>query len=86
MPQTVSFRALVPGIKNDRTVNISRPIYLKKISAHRFVGLICTNKLEGIFLQKNFLQGLGAFFTTAKALIWASFFSTKKKFYTFFQG
>ena len=32
-----------------------------------FVGLIHTNKLETFwFFQKLFLQGLGAFFTTAK--------------------
>ena len=69
--------------KNQRKLDISRPIYLKKISAHRFVGLICTNKLERFFFSiKFFFQGLGAFFTTATRLIWASFFSTKK----FFQG
>ena len=67
--------------KNQRKLDISRPIYLKKISAHRFVGLICTNKLERFFFSiKFFFQGLGAFFTTATRLIWASFFSTKKIF------
>ena len=75
--------------KNQRKLNISRPIYFLKISAHCFVSLICTNKLEEIFFQKSFFfQGLGAFFTTATWLIWASFFSTKNffhKFYTFFQ-
>ena len=50
--------------KNQRQLNILRPIYLKK----RFVGLICANKLEG----------LGVFFTAATQLIWASFISTKK--------
>ena len=64
--------------KNQRKLNISRPVYFKKISAHRFVGLICTNKLEGFFFRKFFFQRLGAFFTTATRLIWASFFSTKK--------
>ena len=64
--------------KNHQKLNISRPIYLKKISAHRFVGLICTNKLkEFFFFEKNFFQGLGPFLTTAKPLIWASFFSIK---------
>ena len=65
-------------IKNQRKLNISRPIYFKKLSAHRFVGLVCTNKLEGLFFEKIFFQGLRAFFTTATRLIWASFFSTKK--------
>ena len=48
--------------KSQRKLNISIPIYLKKkIFAHRFVGLICTNKLEGFFFQKIFFQGLGTF-------------------------
>ena len=63
--------------KNKQKLNISRPVYFKNISAHHFVGLICTNKLERIFLEKDFFQGLGAFFPTAKPLIWTSFFSTK---------
>ena len=67
--------------KNQRKSNIWRPIYFEDISAHRFVGPICTNKLEGFFLRN---EGLGAFFPTAARLIWASFFSTKNIF--FFQG
>ena len=70
--------------KNQRESNISRPIYFKKISAHRFVGLICTNKLEGFFSEKIIFQGLGAFFTTATRLIWASFFFHKKIILYFF--
>ena len=35
--------------KTQRKLNNLRPVYLKKISAHRFVGLICTNKLEAVF-------------------------------------
>ena len=69
--------------KNQRKWNISRPIYLKKISAHRC--LICTNKLEEFFFR-NFFQGLGAFFTTATRLIWASFFPQKNNFILFFKG
>ena len=56
---------------------ISRSIYFKKISAQRIVDLICTNKLGKFFFKNFFFQELGAFFTTAKPLIWASFFSTK---------
>ena len=63
--------------KNHRQLNFSRRIYFKKISPHRFVGLIYTNKLEEFF-KNFFFQGLGALFTTAKPQIWASFFSTKK--------
>ena len=64
---------------NRRKLNISRPVYFfKKKSAHCFVGLICTNKLEG--LKKL----VGAFITTATRLIWASFFPQKNNFYTFF--
>ena len=43
-------------------LNISRPIYFKNISAHRFVGRICTNKLEGFFFEKQFFQGLWSIF------------------------
>ena len=66
--------------KNYRKLNISSPIYFKKVSAHIFVDLICTNKLDEYFFKKFFFQGLRAFFTTAKPLIWASFFSTQNYF------
>ena len=64
--------------KNQRKLNISRLVCFKKTSAHNFVGLICANKLKGFFFRKHFFKGLGALFTTATRLIWASFFSTKK--------
>ena len=47
--------------KNQQKLNISRPIYFKKISAYRFLGLICTNKLEGFFFENNFLKDLELF-------------------------
>ena len=71
--------------QNHRKLNILRPIYFKKISAHRFEDLICTNKLDIFFFRKIFSEGLGAFFTTEKLLIWAPFFPPKNYFYTFFQ-
>ena len=52
--------------KNHRKLNFSRPIYLKKISAHRFVGLICTNKLERFLFQRIFLSGTWSFFHNCK--------------------
>ena len=67
-------------------LNISRLIYLKKISPYRFEDLICTNKLDGFFFRKTFFQGLGAFFMAEKQLIWAPFFSTKIYFIIFFKG
>ena len=70
--------------KNQRKLNISRPIYLKKISVQRFVGLICTNKVKGFFFWKFFFQGLEAFFATATGLILASFFFHKKIILYFF--
>ena len=73
-------------LKNQRKTNISRPIYFLKNSAHRFVCFICTNKLEELFFRKYCFQGLGAFFMTAKPLIYVSFFSSKNLFHTFFQG
>ena len=64
---------------------ISRdPLISKKISPHRFVGFICTNKLEEFFFENTFFQGIRAFITTATRLIWASFFSTKKSVLYFF--
>ena len=59
--------------------------FFGKISAQRFEDHICTNRLEPIFFWKIFFQGLGAFLTTAKLLIWALFFFKKKLFYSFFQ-
>ena len=63
--------------KNHQKLNISRPISIKKNFAHRFVGLICTNKPEEsfFFFENFFFQGPGAFFTTAKPLFWALFFN-----------
>ena len=55
--------------KNQLKSNISRSIYLKKISTYSFVDLICTNKLEGFFFDINFFQVLGTFSTTATGLI-----------------
>ena len=48
--------------KNQRKSNISRPIYFKKMSAHRFVSLICTNKLERFFFRKNNFSRTWSFF------------------------
>ena len=72
--------------KNKRKLNISRPIYFEEISTQCFVGLICTNKREGLFYGKCFFQGLGAFFTTAARLIWASLISTKNNFILILKG
>ena len=47
--------------KNHRKLNISRPIYFKKISAHRFVDLICTKKLEEFFFFFIFFEDLELF-------------------------
>ena len=53
--------------KTHRKFNISRLIYFRKISAHRFVGLICTNKLEEFFFfQKNFFSRTWSFFHDCK--------------------
>ena len=41
---------------------------------------------EILFFKKDFFQGLGAFFTTAKPLILASFSSIKINFILFFKG
>ena len=63
--------------KNHRKLNISRPIYFKKNSAHRFVVLICTNKLEEFFFQKIFLSRTWSFFHDSKTTNLGVIFSTK---------
>ena len=55
------------------------------MSAQRFEGLICTNKPEKFFFKKIIFQGLGAFFTTAKPLIWALWFYQKTNFILFLE-
>ena len=72
-----------PEPQNHRKLNFLRPTYFLKISAHRFEDLICTNNLEGFFFEYCFFQVRGAFFTTTKSLIWASFFATKNNFILF---
>ena len=63
---------------NHQKLNISRPIYVKRMSAHRFEDLICTNKLERVLSGKRFLnEKKTTFFKTAKSLIWESLFRTK---------
>ena len=70
---------------NHRNLNISKHIYLKKNTAHRFEDHICTDKLEKLFLKNFFFQGLGAFFTAVKRLIRASFLPQKINFKLFFK-
>ena len=60
--------------QNHRKLNISTPLYFKKISTLRFEDRIYTNKLDRFFFKKYFFQGLGTFFTTKKPLTWMSFF------------
>ena len=55
-----------------------RHIILKIISAQ-------ISRKNFFFPKKIFFQWFGDFFATIKPLIWASFFSTKKHFFSFFQ-
>ena len=73
------------GALKSRKLKYLETHLFKKNFAHRFEDHICTNKLEEFFCRKCFFQRLAAFFTTAKPLIWASFFPTKNQFHTFFQ-
>ena len=53
-----------------------RPIYLRKIP-HTVLKMISAQiSWKKFFFEKFFFQGLGAFFGTARPLIWASVFST----------
>ena len=70
--------------KNHRNLNISRPTYFKKISAHRFVGLICTNKLEEFFFRKSFLSKTWSFFHDYKTTNLGVIFFHKKIISYFF--
>ena len=66
--------------KNQRKLNISRPIYFEIIQHNNLQVLSVQITWKDFFFEIFFLQGVGAFFTTATPLIWASFFST------FFKG
>ena len=69
------------------SLNISRLIYLKKIFAHRFVSLICTNKLEGLFFQKKIFPRTSEFFSRLQNHYFGChFFPQKINFILFFQG
>ena len=73
--------------KNHWKLNILRPIYCKKISAHCFVDLICTNKLEDFFFQKVFLSRTWSYFHDCKTTNLGIIFSNKKLIsYFFFKG
>ena len=64
--------------KNQQKLNTSRPVYFLKNFAHRFVGVICTNKLKGLFSEKNFFfKDLELFYDCN---------TTNLDFLTFFQG
>ena len=71
--------------QNYRKLNISRPIYFIKISAHRFEDPICKNKLDGCSLWKIFFSRTWSFFhdwkTTNKGVV----FFYKKLILFFFQ-
>ena len=70
--------------KNYRKLNISKPIYFKKNFAHRFVDLICTNKLEEFFFQKIFLSRTWSFFHDCKTTNLGVIFFLKKLILYFF--
>ena len=69
--------------KNHLKSNISRSIYLKKNSAHRFVDFIGTNKLEKFF-SKIFLSRTWSFLHDCKTTnLGATFFHKKLILYFF---
>ena len=70
--------------KDQWKLNISRPIYFKKISSHRFVGLIYTKKLEGFFFWKNFFSRTWSFFHDCNTTNLGVFFFQKKLIFYFF--
>ena len=72
--------------KNHRKLNVLKSIYFKKISTHRFVDLICSNKLEEFFFQKNFFSRTWSFFHDSKTTNLGVIFFHKKLVLYFFQG
>ena len=70
-------------LKNLQMLNISRPIYFKKILAHRFVGLCCTNKLEGSFFWKLFSRTWSFFHDCNTTNLGVIFFHKKLILYFF---
>ena len=72
--------------KNQRKLNISRPIYFEKISADCFVGLTCTNKQEGFFFEKRHFLRTWRFFYDYSATNLGVICFNKKIILYFFQG
>ena len=71
--------------QNYQKLNISRPIYFKKNSAHRFEDRICTNMLEGfLFFQKTFFSRGWSFFHDYKTTSLGVIFFHKKLILYFF--
>ena len=71
---------------NHRKLNISIPIYFKKISTHSFEDRICTNKLDGFFFffRKTFFSRIYSFFHDWKTTFWGAIFFHKKLILYFF--
>ena len=70
--------------KNHQKLNVSKYIYFRKISAYRFVGLICTNKLEIYFFLKKFFSRTWSFFQDCKTNNLGIIFPQKNNFILFF--
>ena len=70
--------------KNQRELNISKPVYFKNVSAHRFVGLICTSKLEAFIFGKNFFSRTCSFFHDCNTTNLSIIFFHKKIILYFF--
>ena len=72
--------------QNHWDFNISRPIYLEKISAHRFEGHICKNKLEKVVFWKKIFWRTWSFFHDCKATDLGLIFFHKKIILYFFSS
>ena len=66
-------------------LNISRPIYFKKISAQDFEDYICTNKLDKFLFWKNFFSRTWSFFRDGKTSDLGLIFPQKINFILSFQ-
>ena len=69
-------------------LNISRRMYFKEISGHRFQDLICTNNVESKLFKSffNFFPKTWSSFKIAKHVFGREFFAQKSNFILFFKS
>ena len=72
--------------QNHQSLNVSRTINFKKIFAHRFENLICTNKPKEFFFEKIFFNDLQPFSRLQNHQFGRHFFPQNINFILFLKG